>query len=586
MSVDELIHKFGVLLGAIMIGTGILIGMRLINQLPGPISPSMAGAVGEPPVAGIQTTLSPLQTPADSDPSADEVITPALPVPALVIGVPEGLPLPLLEALASSGVRTMRVSGPESNADVDLVLSINGERSAAGQPIYGQVFAIVDKFDTPTPSMPWNQVQSAWQGDNRRYRSLAVLHNTLPPLESILGPADRSVRTFETIEEIVTALRDGAADLAVVPFDDLVPELTVFEIDEQNPLDTGDRFRLSEYPLVATVYAHRGASDTDSETLSEFLNALPKTNRNPDLLTTVAMTGVTAMVRFTASRMDQRGSEWPAAEIGAELAGADITAVSNEVPFVEGCETDLDPDNLVFCSKPEYIEALLAVGADIVGLTGNHQNDHGREGALQSLQYYADAGLKVYGGGADKASAMQPLIIEHNGNRLAFLGANSYGPPAAWAGDNQPGSAPFDLNIMSAMIRGLKSDDEADVVLAELQYQESYDVTPLEDQRQDFRALVRAGADIVTGVQSHVPQAIEFLNGKPIFYGLGNLFFDQMWSNETREGLIVKHTVYDGRHISTRLLPTILYDYGQPRWASATDRARILQRVFDALPPQ
>jgi poly-gamma-glutamate capsule biosynthesis protein CapA/YwtB (metallophosphatase superfamily) len=51
-------------------------------------------------------------------------------------------------------------------------------------------------------------------------------------------------------------------------------------------------------------------------------------------------------------------------------------------------------------------------------------------------------------------------------------------------------------------------------VLAELQYQESYDTQPLADQRQDFTALVRAGADIVTGVQSHVPQGIEFSDGR------------------------------------------------------------------------
>jgi hypothetical protein len=70
------------------------------------------------------------------------------------------------------------------------------------------------------------------------------------------------------------------------------------------------------------------------------------------------------------------------------------------------------------------------------------------------------------------------LIIEHNGNRLAFLGANSYGPKFAWATDDQPGSAEFDLAIMSALVRELKEENTADVVLAEFQYQESYDTQP------------------------------------------------------------------------------------------------------------
>jgi poly-gamma-glutamate synthesis protein (capsule biosynthesis protein) len=294
------------------------------------------------------------------------------------------------------------------------------------------------------------------------------------------------------------------------------------------------------------------------------------------------MTGVTALTRSTAEQMDTRGPSWPAAIVGSELASADITAISNEVPFVEECETNTDPENLVFCSKPAYIETLFASGADIIGLTGNHLNDFGLADSLASLQVYTDAGLEVYGGGADKSAALAPLFVTHNGNRLAFLGANSYGPPSAWATDATPGSAPFDLAIMSATIRAIKEDHLADLVLAELQYLESDDTDPLPDQRLDFAALVRAGADIVTGVQSHVPQALEFLDGRLILYGLGNLYFDQMSREDTRHGLIVKHTIYAGRHISTQLLPTVLYDYGQPRWASVRERAAILTTVFAA----
>ena len=199
-----------------------------------------------------------------------------------------------------------------------------------------------------------------------------------------------------------------------------------------------------------------------------------------------------------------------------------------------------------------------------------------------SLDIYAKAGLPLYGGGRNKEAAFTPLIVEHNGNRLAFMGANSYGPKMAWATDDLPGAAEFDLNILSATARELKAEGKADVVLAELQYQESYDPEPLFDQRTDFKALSRADIDIVTGVQSHVPQGMEFLDGKLILYGLGNLFFDQMWGQATREGMVAKHTIYAGRHLSTQLLTTLIYDYGQPRWTTPEQRAAILNRVFAA----
>jgi poly-gamma-glutamate synthesis protein (capsule biosynthesis protein) len=152
----------------------------------------------------------------------------------------------------------------------------------------------------------------------------------------------------------------------------------------------------------------------------------------------------------------------------------------------------------------------------------------------------------------------------------------------AWATDSLPGAAPFDLNILSATIRSIKEKDLADLVLVELQYQESYEALALADQRIDFNALVRAGADIVTGVQSHVPQGMEFTDGKLVLFGLGNLYFDQMWTQATREGLVAKHTFYNGRHISTQLLTTLLYDYGQPRWTTPQERESILRRVFGA----
>lgn len=577
MRTDDVTNKFGILIAALMIAAGVFVAVRLFSQPP---TRSMLSAADMTITATAKKTALAVASQVETPTPVEKG-----PLPQFTIGITDELPGNLMAAIVKQGSIAVQLPSPADNESVDFVLSYDNAATSGGLPVYQQIFTVVDRFDTVTSSIPWNQVQSAWKGENPRYPVVAVLAENAPALESVLGaPGQNAVQTFPDVDSMKSALYEETADLALAPFDLLQPELSVLDIDGQSPLLSDGRFDLAEYPLVATVYAHSGGVDEYADRIPEYITLLPTSNRDTDRMTTIAMTGVTAMVRYTAARMDQEGAEWPAANVGPELAAADITVISNEVPFIEGCETDLDPDNVVFCSKPSFMQALHASGADIVGLTGNHLNDYGREGGLQSLQYYADAGLKVYGGGEDKLSAMQPIVVEHNGNRIGFIGANSYGPPEAWATDFGPGSAPYDINIMSAMIRGLKADDEADVVLAELQYQESYDATPLPEQRLDFRALVRAGADVVTGVQSHVPQAVEFLDGNLILYGLGNLFFDQMWQQETRDGLIVLHTIYDGRHISTRLLPTVLQDYGQPQFASSVDRARILERIFSSLP--
>ncbi len=509
----------------------------------------------------------------------------------LTVGVQGDVPLGFLNSLGRvtlPGGKAVAVTRQTADKPVyfDLAPSApapQGGAQVAGTPVYTITFAAATRFDTPFPQTTWQEVRSAWAGESTTFTAVSVLTPTLPALEQILGPAGPTVQAQTTVDGLLTAVWTSEQTLALLPFDQLVPRLAVLAIDGQTPVENANHFDPARYPFTAVVYAHTHArTRSERASVAALLAVLPKGNRDPDRLTVLTMTGVTAMVRMMAAEMDERGAAWAAEYVGPELASADITHISNEVPFKQECEPDLREDNFNFCSRYEYFEALQLSGVDIIGLTGNHQNDFGRSVAYESIDFYKQHNLPIYGGGRDVNAANAPLYVEHNGNRLAFLGANSYGPEMAWAEENWPGSARFDLNILSARIRAIKEKGLADLVLVELQYQESYNVTPLMEQRDDFNALVRAGADIVTGVQSHVPQAVEFTDGRLILYGLGNLFFDQMWEQQTRENLIVKHTIYDGRHISTQVLTTLLYDFGQPRFMSDAERARLLTRVFDA----
>lgn len=577
MSNQPVPRKPLVLLSAAMIVAGLVLGIWALSNLP----------------IGARTTTTGVAAPASSvansvaGASATAGFTPtALPAP-ITTATPRALVVDPGDAPGSLAAALNIVATSIGNT---VALTTTGDTPALrfgldatlGDPVYAVTFAAATRFDTIEPAMAWSDLRANWSGALVTYTQIAVVSDTLPALAQVLGVPGPAVKGYAVVDELVAAAWEDHTTIAITPFEQLEPRLVAFAIDGQNPVENASHFDPSRYPLTATVYASVMAIDPAQATAArQVLAGLPAGNRLPERLTVIAMTGVTAMCRQTAAQMDRLGSTWPAAIVGPELASADITHVSNEVPFVADCKANTDPDNLNFCSKPEYMDALTASGVDIIGLTGNHQNDFGRENARKSLDIYEKAGLPVYGGGRTKEAAFKPLIIEHNGNRLAFLGANSYGPKFAWATDDQPGSAEFDLNIMSAIIRSLKEDNLADVVLPEMQYQESYDTQPLMDQRQDFTALVRAGADIVTGVQSHVPQGIEFTDGKLVLYGLGNLYFDQM-EQTTREGMIVKHTIYAGRHISTQLLTTLVYDYGQPRWTTPSQRESILDRVFAA----
>ena len=161
-------------------------------------------------------------------------------------------------------------------------------------------------------------------------------------------------------------------------------------------------------------------------------------------------------------------------------------------------------------------------------------------------------------------------------------GANSFGPANDWATASRPGSNKYDAADMKKQIDAARA--QADVVFTELQADETYDYQPDGNNRTIFRAVIAEGADVVTGVQAHHPQAIELsADGRRIIlYGLGNLFFDQMFDIGVRQGLVARHTIYQGRLLQTELLTTMLEDYVQPRWATPAERKQILDSVFAA----
>jgi poly-gamma-glutamate capsule biosynthesis protein CapA/YwtB (metallophosphatase superfamily) len=306
----------------------------------------------------------------------------------------------------------------------------------------------------------------------------------------------------------------------------------------------------------------------------------PAWNRAPEALGSVVVTGVTAMARSVHTTMAQRGDmAYPAHQVAGLLAGADVAHVSNEASFWEGCVPN---DNATaFCAPPAAFATLQALGVDVVELTGNHNNDVGPEAALGSLARYREAGMVTFGGGADAASARGAGIVTAGGSRIAFLGYNQFGPEYAWASEQRPGANrwPGDVKQLEADIAGARAAG-ATLVFVHVQHTESYGVAPLPEQRADFRAAIDAGADAVVGSQAHTPQAIELYRGRPIFYGLGNLIFDQMQSFETRSGLVVRYTVMGGRLLQAELFVTVIEEYAQPRFATATERQAVLDGIW------
>jgi poly-gamma-glutamate synthesis protein (capsule biosynthesis protein) len=282
--------------------------------------------------------------------------------------------------------------------------------------------------------------------------------------------------------------------------------------------------------------------------------------------------------------MEAKGVTYPARDIRDFMREADITHISNEIPFYTGCDfPNPSRRKLVFCSDPKYIELLKDVGTDVVELTGNHFADYGPGAMLETLDIYNGNSIGYYGGGADLKDSQKPLLLEKNGTKFAFIGCNPVDlgkPPVAT--ETKPGAAPCSHKYLVDTISSLKA--QGYFVIASFQHQEYYSPEARPDQLEDFHRVSDAGATIVSGSQAHYAQMMEFRDDSFIHYGLGNLFFDQMgdipYVPGIRREFIDRYTIYNGKLVSVELLTMMLEDYSRPRPMTPDERARFLNEYF------
>jgi poly-gamma-glutamate synthesis protein (capsule biosynthesis protein) len=245
---------------------------------------------------------------------------------------------------------------------------------------------------------------------------------------------------------------------------------------------------LTRGTILSVTFVLQGSISDDKQATIQ----LPESNRNPDKLTTIILTGVTALVRATAFTMEKKGVTYPGRDIQAIMRQADIAHISNEIPFFSRCGYPPNPGQkkLVFCTYPRYMDLLTDIGTDVIELTGNHFGDYGPEAMLETLSIYNDDQIPYYGGGADLTDSLKPALLEHNGNMIAFIGCNR--PDIGkfpTATKSRPGAAPCDYTYLPQKIAELT--DLGYLVISTFQWNErdEYDPIPIPEQLADFHLM-------------------------------------------------------------------------------------------------
>jgi poly-gamma-glutamate synthesis protein (capsule biosynthesis protein) len=282
---------------------------------------------------------------------------------------------------------------------------------------------------------------------------------------------------------------------------------------------------------------------------------------DPSRMRTVIATGDVIPARYTDVQIRNRGDDflWPVAATSGLTSGADLTVINLEAPVIERCP--YHDSGFIFCGRPGIIGAFQQAGVDVVTMENNHIGNWGASGIAETEQRLDGAGLR-------RADRDTPAIVDVRGLTFGFLAFNAVGER-------------IDRPAMQAQIQALRP--QVDVLSVSYHWGVEYTSVPYpgagiaEDDPVEIGHLaVDAGADLVIGNHPHWVQGVELYKEGFIAYAHGNFIFDQMWSYETRVGVVGKYTFYDERLVRAEYHPVRSIDYGQPVPMSGPEAQAVL----------
>lgn len=257
------------------------------------------------------------------------------------------------------------------------------------------------------------------------------------------------------------------------------------------------------------------------------------------------------------------------------MRDADIMCLNNEFTFSNN-GAPMNGKMYTFRAKPERVSILQDMGVDIVQLSNNHVYDYGKQALLDTFDTLTGAGIDYFGAGHNLEEAMKPVYYTLDDKIVAFVGASraekyKMTPQAT---ETEPGILRcYDTKLFLSAIEEAKAN--ADFVIAVVHWGTEYSYDLEEVQFTTGKEYLDAGADVIIGGHSHCLQGMEFYQGKPIVYSLGNYWFN----DKTMDSMLVQ-LHFSGndkeQNLELKMIPAI-QTHATTNWVDEIER----ERIFD-----
>lgn len=233
-------------------------------------------------------------------------------------------------------------------------------------------------------------------------------------------------------------------------------------------------------------------------------------------------------------------------ELKSVIRSCDIKSVNFEIPLDPHIE--LPPQRWERFSQHDEVPGFLKnLGFNLFPIANNHTFDWGNTGYEKTKNALGD---DCFGAGTYD-DAYQVKVVESNGVKVGFL-ALTY---AAYTGvfddvENHEGLGCAYINDLKVNHMIIEAKHLVDYLFVLAHDGIEYIDAPTPETIARYRDFIDYGADGVIGTHPHCPQGWEEYKGKPIFYSLGNFFFNSKDDTSYRanrphwyEGLCVVMTI-------------------------------------------
>jgi poly-gamma-glutamate synthesis protein (capsule biosynthesis protein) len=206
---------------------------------------------------------------------------------------------------------------------------------------------------------------------------------------------------------------------------------------------------------------------------------------------------------------------------------------------LEGPASDKGKDlkNLYsFRMNPDAIPALKGANFSIFSLANNHAGDWGREALADTMERLTENEI-LYTGAGLSSNIENPTIIEKYDMKIGFLAFSDVGPNSLIPKVDQVGILLVNNPRFEEIIRNAKK--QVDYLIVSVHWGDEYKTVNNKRQETVAKRIVDAGAKLVIGHHPHVIQNTEIYKDSLIVYSLGNFIFDQKFSENTMQGMLL-----------------------------------------------